>query len=89
MFIMGLCYDLVHLTVVPKVLHRTHLRGGGDAERVMAAAHDLRDQRAAEHADEARLDPGHLRALALPALPLVVAAPGDDLVRGQRHRVLQ
>lgn len=74
---------------LPYPMTAARLRGGGDAERVEAAAGDLRDVQALQRLERARLDPGWLRALALPALPLAVAAPGDDVVRRQRDRVLR
>ena len=68
---------------------RAHLGGGSDAEGVVAAAHDLRNADALQRLDGARLHGHDLCPFALPALPIGVATPGDDILRRDRHRVIR
>lgn len=65
-----------------------HLGGGGDAQRVEAAADDLRDHLLVQHLDGARLHPVRLCLVAMPALPVLVGAPGDDILGRDGNGVL-
>ena len=67
---------------------RKHLRRRRHAQRVPGPADHLDHVRPVQRLEAARLRPVALRALALARLPLVVAAPGDDVPRGDGHGVL-
>ena len=67
---------------------RKYLGGGSDAEAVVAAADDLGDADALQRFDGARLHRQDLCPLPLPALPVRVATPRDDVLGRDCHCVI-